>query len=182
MERPASMMRGPGSSPAATASRSASVAPLPSPRLRTVVKPANNVFLALPAARYAARAGLSVTASINAALPPASLSKWTWLSIKPGNINFPLRSMMVAPTGPAWWPLRTSATRPFRIINVEAPRGALPGLSSSCPAYMTVTCSGVWAASATGIANIERQIAVAIFTRHSPFLCTLSRRFLAMNK
>ena len=50
MPVPASRMRGPATLPAAMASRSASVTPRSSPRLRTVVKPASSVLRALASA------------------------------------------------------------------------------------------------------------------------------------
>ena len=54
------MMRGPGTLPALTAFASAITAPEPSPRSRTVVKPANKVRLANTTASMARSASFSV--------------------------------------------------------------------------------------------------------------------------
>ena len=78
MPVPASRMRGPGTLPAAMASRSASVTPSLSPRLRTVVKPASSVLRALTArlVREVARRSF-VSDSTSPSWPALSLSRCT---------------------------------------------------------------------------------------------------------
>src|SRR5687768_6648488 len=155
MERPASTIRGASTSPRAAASRMARVAPEPSPRLRTVVKPASRVFLALARVRRVFWGAFSVTSSTRAATPPASESRWTWLSIRPGSTKRPERSTRAAPAGGGWRPSRTETIRPPWTVIVDGPRGGRPGRSSSRPAWITVTgpdgaggAAGGWARDA----------------------------------
>ena len=90
----------PTTSPRAAASRMARVAPLPSPRLRTVVKPASSVLRALARVRRVLRGASSVTSSISEAIAAGvAESRWTWLSIRPGRTKRSERSIRVAPAG-----------------------------------------------------------------------------------
>src|SRR5688572_11648889 len=151
MERPASTIRGAATSPRAAASRMARVAPLPSPRLRTVVNPASSVLRALASVRRVTSGTLSVRSSISDALPPASESRWTWLSIRPGSTKRSERSISRAPAGGGVRPSRTSLIFPPATKIVEGPRGGRPGRSSRRPACMIVSCgggAGAWAIAA----------------------------------
>ena len=68
----ASMIRGPWTHPRLTASRSASVTPPSSPRLRTVVKPARSVFIPFISASKACSGWSSRTSASSSCSPPRS--------------------------------------------------------------------------------------------------------------
>jgi hypothetical protein len=118
-------MRGPGTTPAATASRRSSVIRPREPRSRTVVTPAWRAARAFAMPRRASRVSLSPWRSWSGT-GPALKVRWTWESTSPGRMVHPGKSRRLTDSGN-----RPSARLPEPTAAIRSPSMATKAASSA---------------------------------------------------